>query len=828
MAYAKMTVEETTGSVRKSASDKKEHLSGLLDSILEWSFVGLVFLMPLFFLPLTTEALELNKQMLLFVGALWLGLVFTTRIVITGNIQLKRSPLYWGFLGMLVSWILATVFSVYPYNSIIGLERQEFVSLASIIALLVITFIMGNAGSAKTASRAICALLCSTTLVTACGLLHLFGVSLFPWDFTKGSAFNPVGLFTLWGVLATVTTVMAVSEIIRLSLTESPKKGQHTLLLALYTVLHLVLLLILDNTVLWLALAAGLVIALVILYLKLPQDQKVSWLILPCFLVVFAITMTVVNPPNFVTLPLAAMPSLQTSADITLGTLKDRPFFGVGPGNFLTSFSKYRPEEMNQVSLLDLWTSRFDQSSSYFLTKVAELGIVGLIAMLALIILLIWQMLAYLKREDLSEDSLSFVSVASALGAMAVAVVLLPANMTITFVWWLLIALVLLFTAQPGRVVEGGQSNRFVILSSLVLYTIVALGFVGIFFAGTRYSADLTFANAMILDRTLSADVSQRKEGATPEEVDTLITKIGSAINIDQQNHLYPRALSQAINYKLSRAIASAKSQEDAVAALQTIPSQAVAAANRAIALNPSDVRNYVNIASVYQSLLPFANDAEKLGVEAYKKAADLDPTNPMSTFNLARLYLDSAVLHKQRAGVKDVKEDVKKAEDDAERSALAEASKYLDETLKLKQDFAPAYFHKATIESEKGNKDEALKLLDTALVVNARLAQLRSADEGLFYLTGLAYASLNEKDRASNAFKAAFTLRPNYQLALWNYAILQADKGNKDEAVKAIEQILKYDPENKTVKDRLAELKGGKAETAPSDGAPVEKKSGE
>lgn len=803
MAYAKVSVGEET----------KEQWSVLLDKILNWSFVGLIFLMPLFFLPLTTEALELNKQMLLFIGALWLGLVFTTRIVVTGHIELKHSPLYWGLLGMLVAWILATVFSSYPYNSIIGLERQEFVSLASMIALLVVTFILGNTGTPRTAARAVYALLISTALVTICGMLHLFGISLFPWDFTQTRAFNTVGLFTLWGVLGTTTLVLAVTEIIRLSLTESKNKGLHTILLALYAVLHLVLLIMFDNTVLWVALAVGLVISLVILYLKLPQDQKVSWLILPCFLVVFAVTMTIVNPPTLVNLPIVAMPSLQTSADITLGALKDSPAFGVGPGNFLSSFTKYRPTELNSVSLLDLWTSRFDQSSSYFLTKVAETGAVGLIAMLALVLLLIWQVLSYLKREDLNEASLSFVGIVAALGTMGVTVVLLPSNMTVTFVWWLLIALVFLFTAKSGNVMAGNQSNRFVILSSLVLYTFVALGVVGIFFAGNRYSADITFAKAMILDRKLAVDVSQRKEAAKPEEIDTLIREIGSAITIDQRNHLYPRTLSQAINYKLSRVIASAKSEEEARAALQTLPQQAVAAANRSVVLSPKDVRNHENVARVYQSILPFANDAEQLAVASYQKGAELDPTNPVARFDLARLYLDSAVLHKRRANVKEVKEDVKKGEEEKTKAALVEAEKYLNETLELKPDFAPAYFHKATIESEKGNKEEALKLLDTALVTNARLVRLRSADEGLFYLTGLAYASLNEKDRASNAFRAAFTLRPNYQLALWNYSILQLDKGNKDEALRALEQILQYDPENKTVKDQIEKVKSGASE---------------
>ncbi len=818
MAYSEMRAEETTVRVtrRKVSAEQKEQWSGILDKILEWSFVGLVFLMPLFFLPFTTEALELNKQMLLLVGALWLGLVYTTKIVVTGKIDMRRSPLGWGMLAILVAWILSTIFSLYTYNSILGLDRQEFLSLATLLAVLVFTFILGNNSTPRLASRLIYSLLISTALVTVEGLLQLFGVALLPWDFTKTTSFNTVGLFSLWGVLAVATLVLATTEIIRLSLSSNKQKTVLVTLLALFTALHLILLIIFNDATLWLSLAVGLVISLAALYLKLPENQKVSWLILPSFMIVFSITLMFVSPPRFVTLPLVATPSLQTSFDITLNTLKSSPAFGFGPGNFFASYTQFRPKEMNSANLFELWTARFDQSSSYLLTKIAATGFVGLIAILLMAVLLFWQVLISLKKSDLNDDSLVLLGIVAALASMGVAAVFKPSNMTLTFVWWFLIALIYAYTARTGKEVMGGQSNRFVILSSLVLYTLVALGAVGIFFAGTRYSADLAFADALLTDRKISLESQKKGEAVSIESTDTVIRAVANAIQIDPRNNLYPRTLSQALLVKLSRLIGSAKTQEDATAALQSLPSQAVAAANSAVALSPKDVRNLLNAAGTYQSLLPFTSDAVKLAADTYAKAIALDPTNPQVRFDLGRMYIDEAVLHKQRAQNEKASEETKTKETDAVKKALEVAEKYLKEALDLKPDFAPAHFHLATILAEQGKKDEALKELDTAAVLNARLAPLRSADESLFYMTGLAYASLSEKDRASSAFKAAFTLRPNYALALWNYSLLQADKGNKDEAIKALEQILQYDKENKTVKDKLAELKG--AAPAPTD----------
>lgn len=815
-----MAYGETRVAGRKVSAEQKEQWSNILDKILEWSFLGLVFLMPLFFLPFTTEALELNKQMLLLVGALWLGLVYTTKIVLTGRIEMKKSPLGWGMLALLAAWILATTFSVYSYNSILGLDRQEFLSLATLIAVIVFTFILGNNGSSRLATRLVYALLLSTAIVSIEGLLQLFGVALLPWDFTKTTSFNTVGLFSLWGVLAVTTLVLATNEIIRLSLSDDKQKPLITGLLALFAVLHLILLIAFNDATLWLSLAVGLVVSLAVLYLKLPENQKVSWLILPSFMIVFSITLMFVSPPRFVTLPLVATPSLQTSFDITVNTLKSSPAFGFGPGNFISSYTQFRPKEMNSANLFELWTARFDQSSSYLLTKIAATGFVGLLAILLMTVLLFWQVLTALKKSDLNNDSLVLLGVVAALASMGVAAVFKPSNMTLTFVWWLLIALIYAYTARSGKEVMSGQSNRFVILSSLALYTLVALGFVGIFFAGTRYSADLAFANALMTDRKISAEAQKKGEPVSPESTDTVIRAVASAIQIDPRNNLYPKTLSQALLVKLSRLIGAAKTQEDATAALQTLPSQAVAAANNAVALSPKDVRNILNAAGTYQSLLPFTSDALKLAADAYAKAIALDPTNPQVRFDLGRMYVDEAVLHKQRAGNAKASEESKAKEKEAMKKALENAEKFLNEALELKPDFAPAHFHLATIRAEQGKKEEALKELDIAAVLNARLAPLRSADESLFYLTGLAYASLDEKDRASSAFKAAFTLRPNYALALWNYSILQAAKGNKAEAIKALEQILQYDKENKTVIDKLNELKTG---VAPAKEEPKE-----
>ncbi len=68
-----------------------------LNKIIKYGLYLLVFLFPLWFLPLTTSPLVINKQMLLAVFSFLLLIFWMIKIIISGKVSLN-----WGKLSLTV------------------------------------------------------------------------------------------------------------------------------------------------------------------------------------------------------------------------------------------------------------------------------------------------------------------------------------------------------------------------------------------------------------------------------------------------------------------------------------------------------------------------------------------------------------------------------------------------------------------------------------------------------------------------------------------------------------------------------------------------------
>lgn len=814
------SLEEKLNIFREGHSVHNKKFVAQIDRVFEWSLYGLVFLMPLFFLPFTTDVLELNKQLLLFVGTLWLAILYTGKIIAAENIDFKWSSLHIGACAMLIAWLVSSIFSFYPYNSFWGLERQEFISFWTLVTLAIFAFITVNMLTKRIMTNASYALIISSAIAAIYTILQLFGFYIIPFGFTKTSGFNTVGLISLVGVLIAVTLVIATIHIVRLSLSKEKNKHILSVLLALFVAFSMIFLIILGEKQLWIGTIVGVGFALAMLYIKLPRDNKIMWLVLPSFVVVFSIAMLFLNLPRPITLPISIQPSFMTSASIALKSVADRPIFGSGPGNFLINYTKYRPQEINNINYLQAWSLQFGQSGSYMLTKVAETGALGIIGILVLFGLLAWTLGRLLFKEPISEDYVSLLGLSSALLAFGFFAAVKPGNMTIVFVFWLLISFAALYSASQMSVKmpKLQHTNRFVILSSVILCTIIIVGIAGTLVLVGRYGADQTFAKGIELDQKLSAQL--RTSGDIPiEDIDKLLQTLVSAVNKDRQHHSYPRVLSQALIYKMNKTISlgDAKANEQVISQLAA---NAIETARRSVAINPHDVRNTQNLASAYQSIAPFAQGTETFVEDFYKQSIVLDPKNPLIHLEFAKYFIDRAALKKRQSELGENEAAKSAARGDYEK-ALSASENHLNEALGLKADYAPAHLRLALIAIERNSKSSAEELLDKSIMENIQLASIQSADETLFYLAGLGYSSVGNKEKALNAFRLALGLRPDYQLASWQAALIEAGNGNKDSVIKILESALSFDPDNEILNKRLNEVRSGKL--LPETRAPSE-----
>ncbi len=783
----------------------KIHILSILDTVFDWSFYALIFLLPLYFSPFIQDTVEFAKQQLLFAGVFWLALIALVRAIVSEKIQFKGSLMLIGFGAVLLTTLVATITSAYPYSSFFGVDRHHAMSFSTLTALVIFATLSMHTLTARHLLRGWYLLIGSFVLGTILTLLQLLGVFALPWQFAKSAAFTPFGAHDLWGVALALGIVTSVSLLLRLSLGDEKNKQLTSFALAGTVGLFLICLIILDDWRLWLMVVAGLVTTLSFLFWKLPQDKKIVWLVLPSFIIVLAGAMTIIHPPRLVSLPMSAQPTFKTSAMIAWDSLKNVPLFGYGPGAYFTAYSQHKPGEINKANIFNLWSARFEQSNSALFTAIAETGAIGILGMILLsffVKLAIWRKL---RDSVLDENFLLFATATAGLSVLALASLLKPTNMLVMFLLWFTLGAIAVFSSRTIGTLAARNQNQFLVFSSIVLSVVAIAGLVGGIINVQRITADAAYAGALSEDRRLADQAS--KGEVKPDDMNSLLEQLQKAAQRNQSNDTYFRTLSQGLLSKALR-LANASNGAERLAEIQSHTSAALEAAKRAIEISGHDARNLENLASIYQTIAPFTGGADAFAVEFYTKAMALDPLNPALQIQLARVHLDAALPLLKKAEGEEDKE--KKAAALAEgNKRLNESSTALEKAIAIKEDLPAAYYYLALIKAQEQKKEEAVALLDKAVQYNLALAQVGVQDQGLFNLAGNVYNLLGDKDKALQSLQLGLSIKFDDQQSLWNYANLLAEKGDKDTAIKVLEKLLELTPGNQEILNKLDELRG-------------------
>ena len=154
-------------------------------------------------------------------------------------------------------------------------------------------------------------------------------------------------------------------------------------------------------------------------------------------IIVFALGVSIFNLlPGRTSSP--RFPSYGVSWFIAVDALKESPIFGVGPGNYITAFNRFRPLSYN---LTDLWAVKFATARSFYLTSLTEAGMLALAG-----IVLLFLTLYRTAKKDFKEKRLvnwGFAASSSLVSLLTLAVILLLAPATILLIVLLFVLLAL-------------------------------------------------------------------------------------------------------------------------------------------------------------------------------------------------------------------------------------------------------------------------------------------------------------------------------------------------------------------------------------------------
>jgi tetratricopeptide (TPR) repeat protein len=334
-------------------------------------------------------------------------------------------------------------------------------------------------------------------------------------------------------------------------------------------------------------------------------------------------------------------PSFATGWSISIDSLKDSPFFGVGPGNYLTAFNRFRPISYNNT---DLWAIKFTTARDLYLTVFTEAGLLGI----AGFALLLWTIYTAAKR-DIKEKKMvnwGFAASSTLVSLVLIAAIFLfvPGTPLLIFIFFVLLALnahtrhtSLNLTTQASTETSGISTQMVASRFPALLLTLPVIIFV-IVLSIRGYKivlAEYKFQKALDL-------LVQNNAAGT---YDTM----REAIALDPQVDRYHATFSR-INLALANAIAQKATQNGPDGQPQqltdtdrtnitTLIQQSINEAKAAVALNPLRAGEWELLGQTYRSISGLAQGANDFAIQSYRQAVALDPINPNLRIALGGVY---------------------------------------------------------------------------------------------------------------------------------------------------------------------------------------------
>jgi len=656
--------------------------------VVKYSIYALMLLMPILFLPWTSEVLDFNKQTVMLFLVFISLFAWMVKVLVSGEFKINLNKTHI-FIGVLfLAGLFSTIFSVYQYGSFWGWPQSTVSSLLTVLSLCILYFLISNTFSKKEILTSAIILSCSFVIAQLYGVFQLFGLYAIPFDFAKTASFNTIGTAGSLGFLSAILLPLAIILLIA-------SKKWWKVLFGAQLALSLFIFFVVNYSIIWWAVIAG--SAIIMIFMALRRDIfDGRWMSLPVFFLAISLFFVLLNPsiPGMGQQTNEVFLSQNTTLQIAWQTIKQMPIFGSGLGTFSYDFSKFKTADFSASSL---WSVTFTRGASEILSNLAMTGVLGTLAFIALIGFVIFCAIKSLVVEKITKTSIKeqdenywnrilILGFTSSFIVECVVFGLYNSNIVLSFVFFFIIAALVALITKEKHEYELRPSS----LTTLVVTFIFTLGFIfglGILILdGQRYMAEVKYYNGLVL-----VNAEKTEEG---------LKSIEAAASINPSSDLYLRQLSQVYLIQLESKVQNITTEtltDEQKTEIQTLVANTVNAGKLATDLNTKSVTNWSSRGYVYQNLFGLLDDAGTWALTSYDQALKLDPNNPyllaqegyvnfISAYNLA-------------------------SDKTAEKTELLnKAKEKLDQSLALNSQYSNALYYLGLVYNAMGDKAKAIE----------------------------------------------------------------------------------------------------------------------
>lgn len=577
----------------------ENNLENLLNKFISWGLAVFAFLLPLFFLPVTTNFYAFNKQALLVAAAALFLLAWFARMVASGQVKVRCTPFDLPILFFAAVFVASTIL-VTP-NKVEALITPG--ETTTIIALTALYFVITNNLKPSAIRYTLNALIASAAILSLLAIYQFIGLgeTFAPWEWMKAKTWTPAGSpLGLLAFLIPIFFLLLIRFLTELGrreeVTGSIVQGILTILLGIASVLTIILIFPGKPT------AA----------LLLPQ--RTGWM-------------------------------------IAIEAFKQAPLLGTGPATYVTAFTRFKPLGLN---LGDLWNIRFGSSSNYYFYLLTTTGVLGLAAYILLVA-------RFAKRIVSIRGGKGIV--AATASAFILQLILPGNFLLISLTFLLLALFAASGPTEERTLslaaLGGAETKQSEILPWLFFIPAVLLVLATFYLGGRAYAAEIYFKqslDALVANRGTDAYNLQIKTITTNPYLDSyrvaysqtnfaLANAIaGQADLSDQDRNNISQLIQQAIREaKVATVLNPQKAfnwenlatlYRNLINFAQGADQWAIAAYQQAIFLDAANPLLRVNLGGLYYSLADYEN-----AVRNFQIAVNLKPDYANGHYNLVAAY---------------------------------------------------------------------------------------------------------------------------------------------------------------------------------------------
>ncbi|MFA6514802.1 MAG: tetratricopeptide repeat protein [Candidatus Paceibacterota bacterium] len=454
-------------------------------------------------------------------------------------------------------------------------------------------------------------------------------------------------------------------------------------------------------------------------------------------------------------------PSIVTTSQIAYKAIRHNPFFGTGPNTFMIDWSLWQPKEIAQTIF---WNADFSNGFSLLATFAVTTGLLGLISMLFFLVIYVARSIQSIRIALQNKLSNYFIMTTLMISLYSwITVIFYNPNIIMLMLSFatsgMLIGILVYKQAIPVKEFSflSDPRNSFFSILGLVVLMVASVSLTYVYIE--KFTSLMYFSKGLSSENTMES--LSKSEGMFLR-----------AISLDK-NDIYYRGLSQLYISKINLLLSNKDISQDALKSdLQQLINLAQEKAELAVAQNPKQYLNYMNLGNIYSTLVPLSvSNSYESAIFAYDKAALLAPNNP--SVPLAKASLE--FINKNNS----------------------ESRKFIKQALDLKANYVDAIFLLVQIETNEGNLAEAIKQAEYA-------GEMAPNDATVFFRLGLLRYNNNEYSSAVSAFEQAVIKDNSYLNARYFLGLSYKKVGRSSDALIQFNILNKIVPDNQDIKDAI------------------------